>query len=106
MIKATLPLGILLLLAIPLFAQAPPGTEDAVREGVKRQADYITLHQKLEQAQAAEARRDYVNAANLYHAAWELVVQIGPYIQVGPEAQETKAGLARVSLALAADAQG
>src|SRR5947209_115153 len=105
MIKATLPLGILLLLATPIFAQAPPGEDEAIREGVKRQADYITLHQKLEQARAAEARREYLTAANLYDATWELIVQIGPYIQVGPEAQEARAGLARVRLALAAQAQ-
>src|ERR1051326_6616490 len=106
MIKATLPLGLFLLLATPVFAQAPPGVEDAVRVGVQRQADYITLHQKLEQARAAEAGHQYLTAASLYDASWELIVQIGPYIQVGPEAQETRAGLARVRLALAAEAQG
>jgi len=105
MIKATLPLGLLLLLATPLFAQAPPGADDAIREGVKRQADYITLHQKLEQARVAEARHDYQTAANLYDGAWELIVALGPYIQVRAEAQETKAGLAAVRLPLAAEAQ-
>jgi general secretion pathway protein D len=105
MIKATLPLGLLLLLATPLFAQAPPGSDDAVREAVKRQADFITLHQKLEQAQVAEARHDYQAAANLYDAAWELVVQLGPFIQVRNEAATAKAGLGAVRLVLAQEAQ-
>jgi general secretion pathway protein D len=107
MIKANLSLSLLLLLATPVFSQAPPtGQEDAIRVGVQRQADYITLHQKLEQARVAEARHDYQAAANLYDAAWELIVQLGPYYQVRSEAQETKAGLAAVRLALAAEAQG
>ena len=106
MIKATLPLSLLLLLATPVFAQAPPpGDDDAIREGVKRQADYITLHQKLEQARTAVARHDYQTAANLYDAAWELIVQLGPYIQVRGEAQETKSGLGFVRLALAEESQ-
>ena len=106
MIKANLLLSLLLLPATPVFAQAPPpGEEDAIREGVKRQADYITLHQKLEQARVAEARHDDQTAANLYDAAWELIVQLGPYIQVRAEAQEVKAGLAAVRLSLAAEAQ-
>src|SRR5262252_4244768 len=105
MIKATLPLGLLLLLATPVFAQAPPGSEDAVREAVKRQADYITLHQKLEQAQVAEARHDYQAAANLYDAAWELIVQLGPYYQMRGEAAQAKAGLGAVRMVLAQEAQ-
>src|SRR5262249_4262855 len=65
-----------------------------------------TLHQKLEQARVATARHEYQTAANLYDAAWELVVQIGPYIQVKNEAEETKAGIASVRLVLAQEAQG
>ncbi|HEY6183961.1 MAG TPA: hypothetical protein VIW67_17065, partial [Terriglobales bacterium] len=106
MIKATLPLGLLLLLATPVFAQAPPpGEKEAIDEGVRRQAAYINLHKQLEQARAAEARHDYQTAANLYDSAWERIVEIGPYIQVTAEAQETKAGLAAVRLALAQEAQ-
>ena len=106
MIKATLPLGLLLLLATPVFAQAPPtGEKEAIDEGVRRQAAYSTLHQKLEQARVATDRHDYLTAANLYDAAWELIVQIGPYIQVRAEAQETKAGLGAVRMALADEAQ-
>jgi general secretion pathway protein D len=106
MIKATLPLGLLLLLAAPVFAQAPPlGEKEAIDEGVRRQAAYINLHRQLEQARAAEARHDYQTAANLYDAAWERIIEIGPYIQVTAEAQETKAGLGSVRLALAQEAQ-
>src|SRR5262249_16717203 len=57
------------------------------------------------QAQIALTRHDYMTAANLYDEAWELIVQIGPYIQVSLEAQETKAGLAQARLALAVEAQ-
>jgi general secretion pathway protein D len=105
MIKATLSLGLLLLLATPVFAQGPPEQKEAIDEGVRRQAAYLTLHQKLEQARAAEGRHEYQTAANLYDSSWELIVQLGPYIQVGGEARETKAGLAAVRLALAAEAQ-
>src|SRR5690349_18042132 len=106
MIKATLPLSLLLLLATPVFSQAPPpGEDDAIREGVIRQHNYITLHQKLEQARAAVARHDYPTAASLYDAAWELIVQLGPYIQVRGEAQEAKSGLAFVRLSLAEESQ-
>jgi len=82
------------------------GEKDAIDESVRRQAAYITLHQKLEQARVATARHEYQTAANLYDAAWELVVQIGPYIQVKNEAEETKAGIASVRLVLAQEAQG
>jgi general secretion pathway protein D len=106
MIKATLPLSLLLLLATPAFSQqAPPAGGDEIREAVKRQADYITLHQKLEQARVAVARHDYQAAASLYDAAWGLIVELGPYIQVHGEVQETKAGLASVRLTLAEEAQ-
>src|SRR5437773_12457482 len=100
----TLPLGLSLLLATTAatFAQATP-EQAAVEEGIRRQADRITLRQKLVDARAAEERHDLPNAARLYGVAWDLVQKIGP--SAGPEADQTRSGYVRVHLELARAAQ-
>src|SRR5690606_20754007 len=93
MIKAVItPLCLTLLLgtAVQLPAQAP-AVNPAVEEGVRRQAAQIALRQKLEDASAAELRRDLPAAAKLYGDAWRLIESIGPGVEA--EARRTVAGL-------------
>ena len=106
MIKAaTLSLALILLLtaAAAVSAQTPP-EEAAVNEAVYRQANRITLRQKLAEARAAQDRRALASAAKLYDDAWELVQKIGSGVDA--ERDQTIAGLAAVRLELARAAQG
>src|SRR5690348_279987 len=48
--------------------------EAAVAESVRRQAAKITLRQKINEARAAEARRDLPLAAKLYSDCWDLIL--------------------------------
>ncbi|HWQ91154.1 MAG TPA: hypothetical protein VN673_05750, partial [Clostridia bacterium] len=105
MIKAaTIPLGLILLLTVPVlsFAQQQ-AQESAVNEAVYRQANRITLRQKLVAAQAALDRRDLPAAAKLYDDAWELVLKVGTGVEA--EASQVKTGLATARLELASRAQ-
>src|SRR6266481_1938633 len=102
MIKAAIvPLGLCLLLVNTTVSLAQPTPEQtAINEGLQRQAAQITLRAKLGAAAEAEGRRDLKSAANLYDEAWDLVQFIG-IKSVGPEADETRTGLATVRLELA-----
>jgi hypothetical protein len=97
-------LGLILLLAgaAMLPAQNSP-TEEAVKEAVKRQADTITLRNKLVEARNVEGRGDVVQAAKLYQEAEALVDQIGSGIDA--EKAQTLAGLTATRLTLARQAQ-
>jgi general secretion pathway protein D len=100
----TIQLGLILLLAAPRLAVAQTsGVDTAVDEAIYRQANHITLRQKLEDARVAQVRHDLPAAAKLYDAAWDLVQKIGS--GVDDEAQQTRAGLAEVRLELAREAQ-
>ncbi|MCE0497808.1 MAG: hypothetical protein LV481_07680, partial [Methylacidiphilales bacterium] len=100
----TIQLGLILLLAAPRLAfSQPSGVDTAVDEAIYRQANHITLRQKLDDARAAQARHDLLAAAKLYDAAWDLVQKIGSGVE--DEALQTKAGLAEVRLELARAAQ-
>ncbi len=101
---ATLSLALTLLLAAAPAsdAQTPP-QEAAVNEAVYRQANRITLRQKLADARAAQERRALPTAAKLYDDAWELVQKIGSGVEA--ERDQTVAGLAAVRLELARAAQ-
>jgi type II secretory pathway component GspD/PulD (secretin) len=102
---ATLPLALILLLTAALASQAQtPPQETAVNEAVYRQANHITLRQKLADARAAQDRRALPTAAKLYDDAWDLVQKIGSGVE--PEREQTAAGLAAVRLELARAAQG
>ena len=93
MIKAaTISLGLTLLFVTAPLAFSQTGQEAAVNEAVYRQANRITLRQKLVAAQSALERRDYPAAAKLYDDAWELILKIGA--GVDEEVRQTKAGLA------------
>ncbi len=102
---ATLPLGFVFLLGLApgAYSQAP-GQQTAIEEGVRRQALQIELRQKLVAARGAQDRHDLPLAAKLYDEAWEMVQKIGE--PVGPEAEQTKAGLVTVRMELARKAQG
>jgi len=104
MIKAaTLSLAFILLLAAAVSSAQTPPEETAVNEAVYRQANRITLRQKLADARAAQDRHALSTAAKLYDDAWELVQKIGS--GVDPERDQTIAGLATVRLELAREAQ-
>src|ERR1017187_9847451 len=101
---ATLPLALTLLLAAASAsnAQIQP-QETAVNEAVYRQANRITLRQKLADARAAQDRHALPSAAKLYDEAWELVLKIGSGVDA--ERDQTASGLAAVRLELARAAQ-
>ena len=101
---ATLPLALIVLLtAAPAFGAETPSQEAAVNEAVYRQANTITLRQKLAEARAAQDRRALPTAAKLYDEAWGLVQKIGSGVDL--ERAQTVAGLAAVRLELARTAQ-
>jgi len=68
MIKAAIvPLGAFILLATTPVAWAQTNAqESAVNEAVYRQANRVTLRQKLDAARDAQERGDLANAAKLY----------------------------------------
>ena len=106
MIKAaTLSLALILLLTAAAVAPAQtPPEEAAVNEAVYRQANRITLRQKLAEARAAQDRRALASAAKMYDDAWELVLKIGSGVDA--ERDQTIAGLTAVRMDLARAAQG
>src|SRR5262245_62074681 len=77
--------------------------ESAVNEAVMRQANRITLRQKLADALAAQERQDLPNAAKLYDDCWSLVQGIGSNVEA--EAAQTRSGLAAVRMQMARNAQ-
>ena len=95
---------ILLLTALPAASAQTPPQEAAVNEAVYRQANRITLRQKLADARAAQDRHALASAAKLYDDAWELVLKIGSGVDA--EREQTVAGLTAVRLELARAAQG
>jgi len=104
MIKAvTIPLCVSVLLATTFLLPAQTDTSAAINEAIRRQADRITLQQKLIDARAAEGRRDLVVAAKLYSEAWTLIEGIGS--GVDQEAAQTVAGVTSVRMQLAKAAQ-
>ncbi|MFO1487037.1 MAG: hypothetical protein U1F65_01030 [Verrucomicrobiota bacterium] len=98
----TIPLCVSLLLAVAT-ASAQTDTDMAVKEALRRQADRITLRQKLMDARVAEERRDLPAAAKDYDEAWALIVGIGPGVDA--ERKQTVAGLTAARMDLAKDAQ-
>jgi hypothetical protein len=62
-----------------------------VNEAVYRQANRVTLRQKLDAARDAQERGDMANASKLYDDAWELIVKIGSGVEA--ETAQTRAGL-------------
>ena len=75
----------------------------AVNEAVYRQANRISLRQKLAEARAAEDRYALASAAKLYDDAWGYAQKIGSGVDT--ERDQTIAGLAAVRLELARAAQ-
>ena len=107
MIKAALTsLCLVLLFGTTTFVSAQPTTpaDPAVQEALRRQAARISLRQKLDQALAAEQRKDLPAAAKFYDQAWELVEFVGPDT-IPQETQQTVAGLTAVRMQMARDEQ-
>ena len=77
--------------------------EDANNQAVLRQAETVSLRQKLVAAANAEQAGQMAGAAKLYQEAADLVEQIGAGID--PETTMTAAGLARTRLSLAREAE-
>ena len=106
MIKAVaLLLGLTFVLATPpaSWSQPAPAGEAAVNEAIYRQANLITLRQKLADARATQARRDLPAAAKLYDESWDLVQKVGSGVDA--ERDQTVMGLTAVRLDLARAAQ-
>ena len=105
MIKtATFTLGLVILLGLPGTATAQSSAQDtAISQAVYRQANMITLRQKLLDARAAWQRRDLAASAKLYDDSWELIQRVGSGVDA--EAEEVRIGLAAVRLELAQMAQ-
>ncbi|HMP84458.1 MAG TPA: hypothetical protein PKA41_17315, partial [Verrucomicrobiota bacterium] len=95
-------LAVLIAAAAPVWAQSA-STDTAVQEAIRRQAETITLRQKLSEAQAAAARKDLPAAARLYDSAYELSQRVGSGVE--QETAQTVAGLVSVRLTLARAAQ-
>ena len=96
-------IGLAGLLLFPAAAPAQDDTTVAVNEAVLRQANTITLRQKLSDARATARRGDLINAAKLYQESVALAQQVGSGIDT--EAAQALAGLVSTRLALAGDAQ-
>lgn len=102
---ASITLGLVLLGASAVQVRAEASATDlAIKQAVQRQADTITLRQKLEAAKAAEGRKDLVAAAQVYEEAYKLVQSIGD-ASIPAERAATIEGLTRVRLELARAAQ-
>jgi type II secretory pathway component GspD/PulD (secretin)/tetratricopeptide (TPR) repeat protein len=100
----TFSLALTLLLAAVLASKAQmPPQETAVNEAVYRQANHITLREKLADGRAAQERGARAIAAKLYDDAWDLVQKIGSGVEA--EREQTIAGLAAARLELARAAQ-
>ena len=103
----TLSFGFIFLLAAAIQSPAQTNAiQIAANQAVLRQAETLTLRQKLMDAKSAISRGDLEGAAKLYDEAWELVKQIGSGIP--EETQQTESGLAatRLELARRAENQG
>jgi type II secretory pathway component GspD/PulD (secretin)/tetratricopeptide (TPR) repeat protein len=105
MIKAAIiSLGLFVFLAtVPGASAQAPGQDTAINEAIYRQANQITLRQKLVDARTAKEREDLPRAAKLYDEAWDLVLKIGTGVEA--EAEQTKMGLADARLEMARRAQ-
>jgi type II secretory pathway component GspD/PulD (secretin)/tetratricopeptide (TPR) repeat protein len=75
-------------------------------EAVRRQADQIQARNKLEQARAAEDRKDLVTAAKLYDDAWTLADGVGPSADVEKRLAATGVSSVRMQLAQSAQSHG
>ena len=92
------------------FSRAPNSNqtpvEVAVNQAVYREANRITLRQRLTDARAAQDDHSLASAAKLYDEVWELVLKLGA--SVDAERDQTITGLTavRMELARAAQARG
>ncbi len=92
--------------SVPVRAQAQTSPEDvnrATEEAVRREADTITLRQKLVMAQEAQQRGDIPRALKFYEDCYTLAQHIGP--PVDAEAQQIRGNLTLVLFASAKEAQ-
>ena len=80
------------------------GTDAAITEAVRREADIITLREKIIAAQSAQRRGDLESAAKTYEQCLTLVEGIGSG-RIGPETEAVVSGFTDVRLQLAKSAQ-
>ncbi len=98
-------LGFSLLAVIAHTAYPQPAVTDAaINEAVRRQADEITLREKLAAAQSASRRGDLEASAKIYEQCLTLVEGIGAS-RIASEATAVIAGFTDVRLQLARSAQ-
>src|SRR5437773_117312 len=95
--------GLVLLLVPAVFAQTPAEVQQAIDEGVRREAHTIDLHKKLADAQAAQKKGDNFEAAKLYTDCVTLIRKIGGGVE--NEQQQVRDGVVVVRLILAEQAQ-
>ena len=101
---AYLSIGLIVLSGTVVIGRAQStATDTAIKQAVQREADRVTLRQKIAEAQAAEARKDIPAAAKLYEEAYKLVLGIGNNIDA--EKSATISGYASIQLELARAAQ-
>jgi type II secretory pathway component GspD/PulD (secretin) len=101
---AILTLGTTVLLASASVGLAQASGQDAaVSEAVYRQANRITLRQKISDARVAQGRNDLATSARLYDESWEIVQRIGA--GVDQETAQVRTGLGQVRMELARAAQ-
>src|SRR5436190_16822833 len=62
----------------PVVTTLISSTDLAVQNALRRQMNQKIAREKLEQARAAELRRDLETAAKLYGEAWALADSVGP----------------------------
>src|SRR5436190_9063915 len=102
---ASVSFGLVFLFATATVSRAQRAPEDdAIKEAIRRQADVISLRQKLAQARDADARKDLAAAGTFYESAYKLVESIGT-VGITNETAQTVAGLGAVRLELARRAQ-
>ena len=83
---------------------ASPPVDDAINEGLRREAAKIELRKKLDEAQAAQKRGELAAAAKQYEDCLNLCERIGG-TRVELEQRELMAGMITVRLQLADQAQ-
>src|SRR5215216_8103230 len=97
-------LGLALILSFSGQVQAQKSNIDlATEEGARRQAYKIELDRRLADAQAAEKKGAFVEAAQLYTDCLDLVKKIGTGVE--PQYQQALAGFIATRVQLAEQAQ-
>jgi len=104
MTKAAKLFCLIFLISVPALKAQTAGDQavgDATEEAVRRQADTITMRNKLVSAQTARKQGDLDAAARLYEDSYLLIVQKIGVASVDTDFKQTVAGLSEVLLEIA-----